>query len=315
MIPVISKMAGVNESGLIIGVVIVTYNRINDLKISITKTLLQPIDIILVINNCSTDDTHVWLDSLDDHRVVVLHLPCNIGGAGGFYTGFKYITENTNCDWLCCYDDDAYPTADTFYKFREKNWSDIDGIAGAVYTPSGEINTMNTPIYSPFREVKTFVKSIIKMKTMIFMPPASYHSDKVIPIHGSSFVGLFVRVSSIRDKYGYPRAELFIYSDDAIYTCAMTRDGGRIVFCPEIKFVHAESSTCTTEGVSLWRKYYQYRNGLEWLHLESSLVFWLFVPIKFVFWSAKMFKTKHGIKCTFMAVRDAILRKFNLYQM
>lgn len=308
-------MPELNQSCLIIGVVIVTYNRIEDLKISISKTLLQPVDIILVINNSSTDGTHAWLDSLEDDRVVALHLPCNIGGAGGFSTGFKYITENTNCDWICCYDDDAYPTADTFSKFRERNWLNIDGVAGAVYTPRGEINTMNIPIYSPFRDFKTFVNSIIKMKTMIFISPESYHSDKVISVHGSSFVGFFVRVSSIRDRYGYPRAELFIYSDDAIYTCAITRDGGQIVFCPEIKFVHAESSTCTKDSVSLWRKYYQYRNGLEWLHLESSLVFWLFVPIKFVFWSVKMSKTKHGIKCTFMAVRDAILRKFNLYQM
>ena len=64
--------------------VIVTYNRVNDLKNCVNSLRRQTYKYfdILVVNNGSTDGTKEFVDSLED--IIVIHQD-NLGGAGGFY--------------------------------------------------------------------------------------------------------------------------------------------------------------------------------------------------------------------------------------
>lgn len=92
-----------------VGVVILTYNRLNLLKITICKVMAQtykPLDILIVDNN-STDGTKEFLNNRDD--VKSLFLAENLGPAGGFYEGIKYFAENTNVDYVWLMDDDFFP--------------------------------------------------------------------------------------------------------------------------------------------------------------------------------------------------------------
>ena len=73
--------------------VIVTFNRLDKLKLTLEHTLSNAFYRIIVVNNCSTDDTQEWLDSLDDESLAVIHSETNGGGAGGFYQGFRYAAE------------------------------------------------------------------------------------------------------------------------------------------------------------------------------------------------------------------------------
>lgn len=61
---------------------IVTYNRLEKLKVSIANTVKLNFTAIMVVNNGSTDGTLEWLATLSDPRVIVLNLPSNTGGAG-----------------------------------------------------------------------------------------------------------------------------------------------------------------------------------------------------------------------------------------
>ena len=63
--------------------VVVTYNRINDLKLcinSLRNQTYRDFDI-LIVDNGSTDGTKEFVDSLED--IIVIHQD-NLGGAGGF---------------------------------------------------------------------------------------------------------------------------------------------------------------------------------------------------------------------------------------
>ena len=87
--------------------VVVTFNRIADLK-ECLKALhnqsYKDFDIV-VVNNGSTDGTRDYLDSQSD--IITIHQD-NLGGAGGFYAGMKYMFEN-GYDWLWMMDDDGIP--------------------------------------------------------------------------------------------------------------------------------------------------------------------------------------------------------------
>lgn len=90
--------------------VVVTHNRLNDLKVCIDAIRHQSYkDLdIFVSDNGSTDGTKEWLDAEPD--LIVLHQG-NVGGAGGFYAGQKYAMDN-GYEWVWMMDDDGIADKD-----------------------------------------------------------------------------------------------------------------------------------------------------------------------------------------------------------
>lgn len=88
---------------------IVTYNRLADLKVCVdaARQQSQKCDI-LVVNNGSSDGTREWLDQQND--VMAIHQE-NLGGAGGFFAGMTYMMEH-NYEFLIMMDDDGVPHKD-----------------------------------------------------------------------------------------------------------------------------------------------------------------------------------------------------------
>jgi rhamnopyranosyl-N-acetylglucosaminyl-diphospho-decaprenol beta-1,3/1,4-galactofuranosyltransferase len=93
-----------------VGVVVLTYNRLDLLKITICKILAQdyPIAEILIIDNFSTDGTKQYLESLTNCNKI--YLDDNLGPAGGFYEGVKYFAEKSVVDYVWLMDDDFFPS-------------------------------------------------------------------------------------------------------------------------------------------------------------------------------------------------------------
>ena len=87
--------------------VVVTFNRLDELKVCVAALKSQSYESlnILVVNNGSTDGTKEWLTQ--QSNVIVINQE-NLGGAGGFYTGMKYMYDN-GYEWLVMMDDDGIP--------------------------------------------------------------------------------------------------------------------------------------------------------------------------------------------------------------
>ena len=83
-----------------VSAIIVTYNRINELIRCIDAVLEQSIisDKIVIVNNASTDDTEKIINEKYSDSVILINLPSNTGGSGGFYTGLQYAHENLKTD-------------------------------------------------------------------------------------------------------------------------------------------------------------------------------------------------------------------------
>ena len=76
-----------------VGIVVVTYNRLSLLKEVIESLRVQSYRDyqIVVVNNGSTDETPLWLEKQKD---IITITQDNLGGAGGFHTGMKYVAEH-----------------------------------------------------------------------------------------------------------------------------------------------------------------------------------------------------------------------------
>ncbi|MGO2908371.1 MAG: glycosyltransferase family 2 protein [Leuconostoc citreum] len=235
--------------------VIVTYNRLTLLKSSLAKVLSQTttaLKHVIVINGASTDGTHEYLDTLNDDRLLVVHLEKNLGGAGGFNQGIRQFYEQTHDNFVWVMDDDSMPRSDALAKLllmfdsvpragwgaSKVEW--LDGNWSKMNVP-GALNTSN---------------NILQVS-----------QDNSIAIKHATFVSTIFRRELI-EKIGLPQKEYFIWGDDIEFTERATRVMPGY-FVRDSVVVHESKSNAkpgdivgeTTEE-RLPRYLYEYRNRI-----------------------------------------------------
>lgn len=267
-----------------VAAVIVTYNRLEKLKLAISSVLAQSIDYVVVVNNKSTDDTKDWLSEQTDPRLMILNMEENSGGAGGFYHGTKHATENTDADWVLIYDDDAYPSEGLIDKFRAIQITEETGaVSCRVVTPDGKIADFNRPGLNPFKSFKRFMKYFF-VKDSHYLSYDQLENSNDVTVDYSSFVGFFVKTKIVREELGLPRKELFIYCDDWLYTLELSNLGYRNAYHSDLVFYHDSATFVDSYDDQIWKKYYAYRNSLHFYKTAAGLLFPLVFLAKLTSW-------------------------------
>ena len=274
--------------------VVVTYNRLSQLQVTLPRLLDVPADTlagIVVIDNASTDGTAGWLAEQEDWRLRVLRSPVNTGGAGGFESGLRAALEAFDFRWVVVMDDDARPMPGALERFAARLPADQDAVAAAVFYPDGRICEMNRPSLNPFWRGDVLVQSLKgalagHLRDGFHVDPAAYRGAERVEIDGASFVGLFLS-RRVLEIAGLPDGGLFLYGDDTLYTLGLHRHGMRIAFDPCIRFEHDCSTFAGDQIVvlrPLWKVYYRCRNGLMVYRLASGWLFWLALPLLVMRW-------------------------------
>lgn len=248
-----------------VSVVIVTYNRLDLLKQSITHALNQvspALAHVIVVNGASTDGTAAYLESLTDSRLIIENLNQNLGGAGGFNHGIKVFMTRTQDDYVWVMDDDSLPTPTALTQllalFAEKPTAVM--ASSKVEWTDGDWSKMN--VQAPADGSRDAVM---------------FGSDNWVPIKHSTFVGtMFTR--AVVAQIGLPQKEYFIWGDDIEYTERATRVGDGY-FVRDSVVIHASATNPepgdiageTIEG-RLPRYLNEYRNRLETSRRRGSVV-------------------------------------------
>ncbi|MFT8702969.1 MAG: glycosyltransferase family 2 protein [Oenococcus oeni] len=194
-----------------VSAVVVTYNRLELLKQSVSALQnqhSQTLKHIIIINGASTDGTEKWIEqeSKKDDKIIVLNLPKNIGGAGGFNQGIRAFIEKTNDDFVWLMDDDSLVTKDSLDRLLEV-WK-VDPAAGMAAShdiwKDGTWANMNmaAPLFSD--KIKVY-----------------YGDQPFVRIKHSTFVSTIVSRMAVL-KVGLPQKEYFIWGDDIEYTQRVT---------------------------------------------------------------------------------------------
>lgn len=190
-----------------VAILVVTYNRINLLKECIASLRLQTFlnyDII-VVNNSSTDGTLEWLNKQKDITTIT---QVNLGGAGGFYTGLKYIAEQ-GYDYCWLMDDDVVCNNDALqylinavHKYPESGF-----FCSRVY--GTDMKPMNVP-------------SVDDRSKNDYYPDWFDKIDEgLIKVKAATFVSVLIPIGRVFEV-GLPLKEYFIWGDDAEYTLRLS---------------------------------------------------------------------------------------------
>lgn len=291
---------------------VVTYNRKQNLQKVINRLFEERVDHTVIVNNASTDNTKEFLESLDREQLKVINLTENLGGAGGFYTGMKFIHEEIkDYDWVVVMDDDAYPGVGTIEYFRNSYKNGGCAYLSAVYYPSGEICEMNRPGYHPFKDMKQILNTFLFGSKGFHVNDSTYSKAKNEEVYFGSFVGYFIH-RDIINSVGYPDKKWFIYGDDLDYTSRVSESGIKTYFDPKLEFVH---DCMTLHGQKqiyspLWKAYFTYRNGLMIYKKLSGVIYPVVFLMKISKWflHVRLYKDKKAyLKITFKAIKDGLL--------
>lgn len=269
-----------------IGVVIVTYNRINELKkaISCYENQTKLPKYIIIVNNYSSDGTMEFLKdwesiktNFDKH---VINLDENLGGSGGFYKGLEK-SLNLDANWIWVADDDAYPEKDALQnidkKYSEfKDDKNIVAICGAVIN-NGSIDTEHRRRIKP-RKFYISEKSV----------SIDEYNKESFEIDLFSYVGTVLRKDSLI-KYGLTEKDYFIYYDDTEHSLRLSRIG-KIICIPSVKIIHNTNNE--TNNTINWKLYYGIRNRLHMYkkHFSKRYYIALYIRLKI-----SMIKSKDSI--------------------
>lgn len=180
--------------------VVVTFNRLDELKVCVAALKSQSYGSlnILVVNNGSTDGTKEWLTQQSD--VIVINQE-NLGGAGGFYTGMKYMYDN-GYEWLVMMDDDGIPDKNEI-KNLIQSYDKVVSAVGKEVILNALVADKDDKDYTAF----LWARGSRRTTKITELQKEQFFND----IH--PFNGTLVKRSVI-EKIGMIKKEMFIWGDE-----------------------------------------------------------------------------------------------------
>ena len=237
--------------------VIVTHNRLDDLKKCVVSLQIQTHHLIriVVVNNGSRDGTKEWLDS--QAGVEPIH-QANLGSGAGLKVGFERAVE-MGADLIYALDDDARPKEDAVEKVLSV-WMRLSDTGNWVLTSlctdplTGQTGPVSVVLPGAPRHPQ---KMIINIKDA---PPELIH-DGVFQNWGHFFLGALIPAKIIRE-IGFPRPELFIRGEDYEYLLRCLRHCRvGVVFDSILYHPMVVNPPKTSQRLTL-KDYYDIRNKL-----------------------------------------------------
>jgi len=247
-----------------LAVVLVTYNRAADLRITLTQlsTMQDEFDHLVVINNCSTDNTVTVLEELKAGFSVPFDtqtLDENRGGAGGFHAGVRFAL-NLPVDWIWMSDDDAIPQPGCLATLLSyaKSQNDVYGSTAIVKDSSnGELCWPAIPLHE---------------NTGKALPMAKQHHelDAIQKVMMLPFLGFMVSRRKALEV-GSPNNNYFISGDDVEYGIRMQAAGATLYQVRDSVVKHPRIPIYLVRllwrrmyclRMDAWRRYFDVRNRI-----------------------------------------------------
>lgn len=292
---------------MVIGVIIVTFNRLEKLKIALQsfEAQISKPQYIIVVNNASTDGTKEfltkWKQEKSDYEREVYTNNTNEGGSGGFYRGFTLALQK-DAEWIWASDDDAFPE-ETALAEAEKYIKSIDAtnysaICGCV---------INNGIIDVVHRKNIYQKGLRIIEESV---DEREYSKKSFPINAFSYVGAIISKNKMR-QVGVTKKDYFIWFDDNEHALRLSAVG-KIDCVPSIRIHHDDAGSQT----ALWKAYYGMRNKIDMfrknfspLSVELFCVRWA-LPI----WKRKILRCPRDIDPLYWAgIKDAKKGKLGVH--
>jgi len=238
-----------------IAAAVVSYNRSALLRevLAALDAQTRPVDIVVVVDNASTDGSVAVARELAPTADVV-ELSRNTGGAGGFAVALSRAMTRHQADLVWLMDDDTVPTPTALEEMlaaRDRYADPVALLASRVVWTDGTDHPMNTPRPRPL------LSRTLREKA---------RRAGAVNVRSASFVSCLVDARAVRGT-GLPTADYFLWNDDFEFTARLLR-GATGLYCPASVVVHKTKALADTDQDPGERFYWEVRNKI-WLFRHS----------------------------------------------
>ena len=311
-------------------VVTVTYgNRFRYLEKVIDACLKEGVDKIIVVDNNSHPESRQKLKELEkkEPKLKVIYLDENKGSAGGYKIGLKEAYKCKNCKFIWLLDDDNKPKKNSL-KILKDFWNKINHpdkehfIALLSYRKDRmiykEAIMTNNPdlvlgrkngflgfhIFDLPKKFIKFIKRKIGIQTIKTFKEKN--NIKFGEVSTTPYGGMFFH-KNLLNTIGYPKEDLFLYTDDTEWSYRIIKNNGKIYLLLdsiiedlEISWHLQRKNTffyfLLNEGTD-FRVYYMYRNRVYFERnnlVSNNFIYYL--NMKMFFFILMLFKRKKNKK-------------------
>lgn len=238
--------------------VVVTRNRRELLEecLGAVDAQVTPPDMVIVVDNASTDDTEAFLREYRKPDYQIVRLSENVGGAGGFSHGIRLAAELA-VDFIWIMDDDCIPAPDALEKLLaaaaelQSDGIDFSFVCSRVVDLSGV--ACNHPVPSTTRNASGWPRW------------ADLADRGFVLVDECTFVSVALSAEHVR-RAGLPLRQMFIWGDDTEYTRRLsTQAPGVFVGCSQVlhkRLLKGELSVLNEEApgrLPFYRHHYRNR--------------------------------------------------------
>jgi rhamnopyranosyl-N-acetylglucosaminyl-diphospho-decaprenol beta-1,3/1,4-galactofuranosyltransferase len=189
------------------------------------------LDLILVVDNDSTDGTREWLAEQTDVRTL---LQKNVGGAGGFHVGMK-TTHDAGYDWIWCMDDDGWPAHDCLEQLLEANRPNF------LYRAPLVLDREN---HEALAFVLELPDSNVRLTSRVEAEAAA--RDGFLDGLACPFNGILMH-RRLMDTIGFSLADMFMWGDEVEYFLRTKKAGITMSTCVRAIHFHPRNRMKTTD--------------------------------------------------------------------
>lgn len=190
-------------------IVVVTYNRIENLKVCVAEAKANAAAAdLLVVDNASTDGTGAWLASQDG--IMAISLPENTGGAGGFAAGMENAFAR-GYEWIWLMDDDVMPVPGGLDRLLD----------AARRTGARALQPTKLDAKGHVFEHEGIIHPKSLRRSRLLHARVFAQADHV-PCQAANFEGFFCH-RSVVEEVGLPNADFFLSWDDIYYGLRVSR--------------------------------------------------------------------------------------------
>lgn len=229
--------------------VVVTYGkRFHLLKQVVDACINEGIEKIIVVDNDSENREELKnLEKVLEGKLKGIYLNENTGSASGFKIGLEEACKDEKCQFILLLDDDNIPCSGSIQKALSiwnycKETNDILALSFFRQADLHHLRAVKLGLRiklhtNPFPWFN-LKEMIAKRKMLNKYPIEALKKMKtvcpIIKVEMATYGGLFFHKTLIK-KIGFPNPNFFIYYDDLDFTYRITKIGGAIFLCSELK--------------------------------------------------------------------------------
>lgn len=223
------------------GFIILNYNDYKTtIKLIQSIKDYKSIDLIVIVDNCSTDNSYQKLHEYINDKIILIKSDKNGGYAYGNNFGIRYLIENYGCDTIFISNPDVEFEEDLVIEIKNqfKNNSKYSVLSGVMHDINGELVKApywNIPSYTYDLLDYFFIGRRINRKEFIVDYKQDIMEVEVIP---GSF--LAVKSNVIKDV-GYYDESTFLYCEENILARKLKDKGYKSGIITGISYKHIHS--------------------------------------------------------------------------